>query len=160
MRAWCPHCGALNEFARPPTTAIVYCQHCRKPFGAAALSVGTQTPKPSIPRRQSTPNPERLPPQRAVSDPEVPTSGKNRVLPGASGEVPGAYTRDPASPVRSSWSGTAGDGSPVATQVIVPKGRPTDAAEGPLAKVIYSSPDGLETDFVLDDENTVGRRHA
>ncbi|MEM7677744.1 MAG: FHA domain-containing protein, partial [Myxococcota bacterium] len=43
-----------------------------------------------------------------------------------------------------------------AAQVIVPQSRPADSA-GPVAKIVYRSPDGLETDFVLDDMNTVGR---
>lgn len=44
----------------------------------------------------------------------------------------------------------------MAAQVIVPKSRPEARAEG-LAKIIYRSPDGLETEFVLEDLNTIGR---
>lgn len=44
----------------------------------------------------------------------------------------------------------------MAAQVIVPKARP-GSNEGPVAKIVYRSPDGLETDFVLDPVNTVGR---
>jgi adenylate cyclase len=44
----------------------------------------------------------------------------------------------------------------IAAQVIVPKTRP-DGHKGSLAKVVYRSPDGLETEFVLEDMNTIGR---
>ena len=42
--------------------------------------------------------------------------------------------------------------------MIVPKAR-VDAGQSsePIAKIVYRSPDGLETDFVLDGINTVGR---
>lgn len=45
----------------------------------------------------------------------------------------------------------------MAAQVIVPKGRDKPADDAPVAKIIYRSPDGLETDFVLEMSNTVGR---
>ena len=45
----------------------------------------------------------------------------------------------------------------MAAQVIVPKGRREEGREGPVAKIVYRSADGLETDFVLDEHNPVGR---
>lgn len=144
MRAWCPHCGALNEFARPPTTAIVYCQHCRKPFGAGALQSGTgSTPPPQVRTPpQGTPRPRgRV--RRNGSSPNLPARGGND----------GGFGRESTEPFPTRRGGSAG---PVAAQVIVPKGRLEDGT-GPIAKIVYMSPDGLETDFVLDDVNTVGR---
>ncbi len=46
---------------------------------------------------------------------------------------------------------------PSATEVIVPKGRPQPGQDGNVAKVIYRSPDGMETEFVLGDRTSVGR---
>jgi adenylate cyclase len=142
MRAWCPHCGALNEFDRPPTTAIVYCQHCRKPFGAAALT--TSSTPPADRRKGSNP-----PAARRTSNPGNPGTPPTGV-PKQKGK-PGVEDagREPTVPFRKRQS-------PVAAAVIVPKGRQTSNA-GPIAKIVYRSPDGLETDFVLDPINTVGR---
>lgn len=151
MRAWCPHCGALNEFARPPTTAIVYCQHCRKPFGAAALqqSPAGSTPPPNVRtppstavparRRQAVSSPNLVPPPVRTPDPRNPAD-------------PG-FGRESTEPFRTRRQGSG----PVAAQVIVPKGRREEGREGPVAKIVYRSPDGLETDFVLDERNPVGR---
>lgn len=143
MRAWCPHCGALNEFDRPPTTAIVYCQHCRKPFGAAALTTSNAPPAEQR-RRGASPQPRRR--SNAGS---TPPAGVPRMNPG----TPPPHleeAREPTTPFRGRR------GNPVAAQVIVPKAR-SASNEGPVAKIVYRSPDGLETDFVLDPVNTVGR---
>lgn len=145
MRAWCPHCGALNEFARPPTTAIVYCQHCKKPFGAGALQQGPASTPPN-PVRTPMPNPPvRGQVRRSKSSPGV----KSPVRPHDSG-----FGREATEPFRTRRKGSEG---PVAAQVIVPKGRMTATGEDPIAKIIYVSADGLETDFVLGAANSVGR---
>ncbi|MEQ9499365.1 MAG: adenylate/guanylate cyclase domain-containing protein [Deltaproteobacteria bacterium] len=141
MRAWCPHCGALNEFQRPPTTAIVYCQHCRKPFGAAAIQAGggSTTPPPQVPRQQT--------PQRHASNPGTPPGGVPRTPDGE---------REATAPFRAGRRRRRS--GPVAAAVIVPKARDkTNDDDTPLAKILYVSPDGLETDFVLDEVNSVGR---
>ena len=146
MHAICPHCGALNQFERAPTTAIIYCQVCRKPFGAAALqSSGGAVPEEERPRRRS-------------SNPSNPSTPSNRSNPKAGAASKGfsnpsnEFGREPTEPfkTRRQDSRTA--------QVIVPKGR-VDAGPSaePIAKIVYRSPDGLETDFVLDELNTVGR---
>ncbi len=134
MRAWCPHCGGQNDFARPPTTAIVYCQECRKPFGAAAIQTSdleqTATESQSSLR---TPLPRIAPRQ----DPTPP--GGVRV---------DEFGRDPTA----SFKARRPDGS---GPVRLPQQRSQGA--GPVAKIVYRSPDGLETDFVLDPINRVGR---
>lgn len=151
MRGWCPHCGELNEYARPPTTAIVYCQHCRKPFGAAALSpTGSGLAGPTGP---STPVATR---RRAASAPGTPPQGVPRAgLMRESSEL-----SDDASVRGLEVNGETRPGQKtaptVAAQVIVPKSR-ADGKSGSGAKIIYKSPDGLETAFPLEDVNTIGR---
>ncbi len=56
MRATCPHCGATNEFARPPSTSIVYCRSCGKPFGRGAFDQDTMR-RPDRQRPASGPGP-------------------------------------------------------------------------------------------------------
>jgi adenylate cyclase len=51
--------------------------------------------------------------------------------------------------------GAAASQKAVAAHVIVPKGRGGPAAGA--AKIVYRSPDGLETEFVLEDLNSIGR---
>ena len=133
MRAHCPHCGALNEFSRPPSTAIVYCRVCRKPFGSAAVHGG------GAKRPMRTP----LPRTAAGSSPAV-------------GPSPGRSARSPAEPIAESTHPPAGRraGLGMAAPFVIPRGRETG---GPVAKIVYRSPDGLETDFELDDQNHVGR---
>lgn len=133
MRAHCPHCGALNEFSRPPSTAIVYCRVCRKPFGSAPLQgAGSQRPA-------RTPLPRTA---RSGS----PAGG----LPGVS-----AGRRPPESGAEGSYPPVGRRSNPgMAAQFVVSRGRGTG---GPVAKIVYRSPDGLETDFELDDKNHVGR---
>lgn len=157
MRAWCPHCGALNEFARPPTTAIIYCQHCRKPFGAAAVTPGAGgTPPPASARRTPAPQPSASPSDRPTARRSV-SSPETTPLPGVLRPVSppgpdGGFGRESTEPFRA----RRGAG-PVATHVIVPKGRASGTQDAPVAKIVYRSADGLETDFVLDDVNPVGR---
>lgn len=172
MRGWCPHCGELNEYARPPTTAIVYCQHCRKPFGAAALSAsGGPAPaaqaaapaaaQPRVPRRgpsvggsaggapaSRTPLPQTTQPQ---GQPPPPSSAPRRPVPpvGADPRPPAEDTRPP---VRTS-------NRAVAAQVIVPKmtSKTRDSEQVGRAKLLYTSAEGLETEFELEAVNTLGR---
>ncbi len=68
--------------------------------------------------------------------------------PAAAREFDG-YGREPTAP----FKGRNVASGAVAAAVIVPKGKPEQA----VAKVIYRSPDGLETDFVLEELNTIGR---
>ena len=90
-----------------------------------------------------------MPKQRFTSNSGTPASGVPRLRPNpadigneSTGKIP-----------------KRGDIRPVATQVIVPKGRPKDH-NGPVATIIYVSPDGMETDFSLDAENPIGRHPA
>ncbi len=137
MHAICPHCGALNQFERAPTTAIIYCQVCRKPFGAAALqAAGTAAESPRPRRRPQS--------QRDKARANTP-SGRAFSPPGAE------FGREATEPFKTRRQ------DPRAAQVIVPKGRLEGEASDPVAKIVYRSPDGLETDFKLDDLNTVGR---
>src|SRR5687767_9119282 len=152
MRAWCPHCGALNEFDRPPTTAIVYCQHCRKPFGAAALT--TSNTPPADRRKGSNPPATMQAPNRRSSNPGSNPGTPPAGVPKPKAKLPSPHEhedqgREPTVPFRKRQG-------PVAAAVIVPKGRNISNA-GPIAKIVYRSPDGLETDFVLDPINSVGR---
>lgn len=157
MRAWCPHCGALNEFARPPATAIVYCQHCRKPFGAAAIqSTGASTPPPATPAGLATPPA----PTRRSSNPGLKTTPKPRPVSNPGSTPPGGVPRPSSAEVEREMtepfrSRRRGPG-PMASQVIVPKARAESDKEG-SAKIVYRSPDGLETDFTLDEQNPIGR---
>ena len=131
MRAWCPHCGSPNEFARPPTTAIVYCQSCRKPFGAAAIGESRQA---------------------RGSRPPVPRGVRAGVKARAATPPPGA-----SEPWRDSTeSFHTGKPLPLSSQVIVPEGR-SEGSSGPVARIVYVSPDGMETDFRLEGPTSVGR---
>jgi adenylate cyclase len=122
MRAWCPHCGALNEFTRPPTTAIVYCQKCRKPFGAAALMAQAR---------------------RGGDDRDLASDTSPSTAEAAAGPT--------GLPIR----GRPRRGPTSSPQVIVPKG---GRETGPgMPKLVYRSPDGLVTEFELEDETTLGR---
>lgn len=49
-----------------------------------------------------------------------------------------------------------GKSGPAPSQVIVPEGR-SEGRVGPTARIVYVSPDGMETDFVLEGKTTVGR---
>src|SRR5262249_29943309 len=127
-----PHCGELNEYTRPPTTAIVYCQHCRKPFGAAALS---------------------------QTAPSMAAGGKTRSTSNPGGTPPAGVPRAPVSNEASPPGFAAPNPQPkkaIAAQVTVPKSRVDNRGDG-AAKVIYRSPDGLETEFMLEEQNTIGR---
>ncbi len=140
MHAICPHCGALNQFESAPTTAIIYCQVCHKPFGAAALQPGSMAAgaasRPTTGRRTQNRSGRAKSPAPAIANG------------GPAAEVGREATKPFKTRRPESRSG----------QVIVPQGRPesTNPRE-PVAKIVYRSPDGLETDFVLDAVNTVGR---
>jgi adenylate cyclase len=120
----------------------VYCQHCRKPFGAGALTTATTPPEK---RKASNPPPKRKP----SNPPGTPPTGVPRPKPRGNQPQEDAG-REPTTPFRSKRGA-----GPVAAAVIVPKR--SVSGEGPVAKIIYKSPDGLETDFVLDAINSVGR---
>ncbi|MEO1334441.1 MAG: adenylate/guanylate cyclase domain-containing protein, partial [Myxococcota bacterium] len=139
MHAICPHCGALNQFEHAPTTAIVYCQFCRKPFGSAALQAASDSA--AIPPSVRAPRPSK--PRTGIDRESTPSS---KLFPSPSGD----FGPEATEPFKTRRHDAA------AAQVIVPQNRPVDSA-GPVAKIVYRSPDGLETDFVLDDVNTVGR---
>ncbi len=132
MRAWCPHCGALNEFKEPPAHAVVYCRECAKPFSAAALmsrrgsdlrrsshrpATGEQTQRPSEARPSTGPNGAR-----PLGDKEARLSSGN-----------------------------------VEPQVIVPGNARARRTPPGAAKLVYRSPDGLVTDFALEDPTSLGR---
>ena len=146
MRGRCPHCGEVNEYGRPPTTAIVYCQHCRKPFGAAALS-----PSPSGTGPLPAAPPRRVASQARGVPPATPPSGTQ-----ARGQI-----------ARSSPSGLVEDTrpprpyGPESSKVIVPKllskTRADEAGGAPRARLVYQSVEGVEAEFELEDFSTVGR---
>lgn len=92
-----------------------------------------------------TPPPPRGRVRRTTSSPGTPTPPR---------PSDGGFGRESTEPFRTRRSGSAG---PVAAQVIVPKGRVEAVGGDPVAKIVYVSPDGLETDFVLDATNSVGR---
>lgn len=143
MRAWCPHCGAPNDFARPPTSAVVYCQKCRKPFGVSSLIEAH--------RKQQ----QSGPPTEETSTPGTSQNAPNRAATGTVREPAPRHGSEPS--FDPSWGSATGESRkrPLAAQVIIPKGRtPTP---DPVAKLVYRSPDGLVTDFTLEDSNTVGR---
>ncbi len=153
MRAWCPHCGALNEFERPPTTAIVYCQHCRKPFGAAAITASAHPGGDNATARSSGPPPAARARHRR-------NSPSPRAAPGSASQRTPAPRIDPNEPWRESTEPFR-TGRPLPSEpegVIVPEGRPTEANDKDFnARILYQSPDGLETDFILEAANSVGR---
>jgi adenylate cyclase len=76
------------------------------------------------------------------------------------GTPPAGVPRAPvASDTPNNFGGSATpsrDKRAIAAQVIVPKSRPDGRPEG-TAKVVYRSPDGLETEFILEELNTIGR---
>lgn len=92
-----------------------------------------------------TPPPARGRVRRAASSPSHPSPVRNQ---------DGGFGREATEPFRTRRTGSTG---PVAAQVIVPKGRVEPGSGEPVAKIVYVSPDGLETDFVLDARNSVGR---
>jgi adenylate cyclase len=155
MRGRCPHCGELNEYARPPTTAIVYCQHCRKPFGAASLVTTGNVPNTSLPGGMTAPPqrpPQRRPPSGsppgATAPPVASTSATAQtpqVRVGGSAKRP-EDTRPPTK-----------TGEHVAAKVIVPKLTQADNKTKGRARLVYQSVEGMETEFFLDDVNSVGR---
>ncbi|MBK8011241.1 MAG: FHA domain-containing protein [Deltaproteobacteria bacterium] len=141
MQARCPHCGALNEFVRPPTTAVVYCRQCQRPFGS---QVGSgQTPLPSIVSGRAVP----VAPSRAAASAGVgPSSASNFA------RFESDDGRESTTPFRSGRPSAA-----VAAQVIVPKTRPTSDEQSDQAKLVYRNSDGMETEFGLEATTTVGR---
>ncbi len=66
----------------------------------------------------------------------------------------GGFGRESTEPFKTRRKGF---NDPVAAQVIVPKGRMAQTSGELVAKIIYVSADGLETDFVLGPTNSVGR---
>lgn len=142
MRGWCPHCGELNEYTRAPTTAIVYCQHCRKPFGAAALS-GTPPQQGAV---------AAVIPKRSTSSPGVGTP------PAGVPRAPLAREPEPQNmPPPPENRASAKSQRSIAAHVIVPKAKAEQKGGAGTAKVVYKSPDGLETEFILDELNAIGR---
>lgn len=166
MRGWCPHCGELNEYTRAPTTAIIYCQHCRKPFGSAALSSTAPAPIAPAPapsarvRTPSTPGTTSPRPEAQRPKPGAASVAAAAAADGARPRagMPREIADTPASqePRATGRPSTAGQQRSVAAHVIVPKQRP-DGRSGTMAKVVYRSPDGLETEFILEDVNAIGR---
>lgn len=149
MRGRCPHCGETNEFSRAPTTAIVYCQYCRKPFGTAALGqqapARSVTPTPTVGGPSVRPTPARRTPSRPGL--VAPSIGNRRPAPGG---PRGGLVEDTRPPLRPEGP---------SSEVIVPKLFTKSRAEpGRVkAKLVYTSVEGLETEFELDDHNSIGR---
>lgn len=74
----------------------------------------------------------------------------------------GGNTPAPAEPSDAAWTeGTesyaTGKPVPMPSQVIVPEGRHDSGTSGATARIVYVSPDGMETDFSLQGPTTVGR---
>jgi adenylate cyclase len=150
MQARCPHCGEVNEFTRPPATAIVYCQYCRKPFGAAAFGhvQAQQVPNPKLARR-------------VPSHPGVrPYSGAApAAAAGARGGPPSAVVTPRNTPVESTRPPQAALGNLQMNGAVVPQVLPSQTGVNATrkSKLIYQSIEGVEAEFVLDDVNTIGR---
>ncbi|HJL41995.1 MAG TPA: adenylate/guanylate cyclase domain-containing protein [Myxococcales bacterium LLY-WYZ-16_1] len=141
MRAWCPHCGAQNEFSRAPTSAVVYCQKCRKPFGVSSLLAKARS-------AQASPQP------RQPSETGGPEAPRRRASASALAGSPPDFGDEP------SWEqGPESKRRPrrPVGPVIIPKSRTPAPGPGTTAKLVYRSPDGLVTDFELEDHNTLGR---
>jgi adenylate cyclase len=196
MRGRCPHCAELNEYARAPTTAIVYCQHCRKPFGAASLvpasghgvavnagaavnagpsgATGPQASLGALPLGRSRPQRGNQTPVPATDPISSPPGGSAAIAPGVSATAPmpnvaartpvrrapapAEDTRPPRADLRSSGPGTdpaARVVDPVAARGVVPRLIEPDARDKP--RLVYRSVEGLETEFVLEAETTIGR---
>ena len=157
MQGRCPHCGEINQYARPPTTAIVYCQHCRKPFGAAALTpaAGGGTPPPPVGRAQrrgpSSSRVQGTPPPQIATTEHRPQLVRRQPLNTAAQNAPTVEETRPPRPH-----------GPEARNVIVPKilakNRGDDEADGAAsARLVYTSVEGVEAEFALDGHNTIGR---
>ena len=124
------------EFAQPPLVAV-YCQLCRKPFSVADSSSGASGedngPGP-IPAPSSSDHGSQPPRLLWVR----------------------SHEGRPVSPT--SWVGhDTGTPNMTPAPVIVPERRNRAEAIGPLARIAYMSPDGMETDFTLIGRTTVGR---
>jgi len=149
MQARCPHCGEVNEFTRPPATAIVYCQYCRKPFGAAAFGhASPQNPQPQAARR-------------VPSHPGVrPYSGSQPMAAvSPRGVTPPVATPSRQNPVEPTRPPQAAMGTPPSRNSVVPQVMPSQAsgAAALKPKLVYQSVEGVEAEFVLDPNNTIGR---
>ena len=159
MRAWCPHCGSPNEFAKPPETSIVRCQACEAPFGSALVGAGPSA-RPARRRRASL---ESATPAAGGLTPRPDLRGRrgSEITPRPSDPPGGPETPfpvtgnlEPMNPLPVA-SVRADRGGPSGGSVIVPERQA--APKGPVAKVVYVSPDGMETDFVLTGQTSVGR---
>lgn len=196
MRGRCPHCAELNEYARAPTTAIVYCQHCRKPFGAASLvpapgqgvsgpgvsghgvaagphNGGATTPMGALPVGRGRPARGTQTPVPVAEVTSSPVGGSPAIAPGVSatapmpnvaGRTPVRRAPGPAEDTRppraEQRSGPGTDPAarvvdPVAARGVVPRLIEPDARDKP--RLVYRSVEGLETEFVLEAETTIGR---
>jgi adenylate cyclase len=159
----------------------VYCQHCRKPFGAAAL-IQTSTGPIAVPPDVAAGAPRRVAPQpqaQAAQNHNRNGSGPPSIPPPSASPreretPPPALT--PAPPVAPSTRrrpGPAstgatpvaedtrppmrGGGEPaVAAKVIVPKLGARDET-GPRARLVHITVENLENEFVLEELNTIGR---
>ena len=150
MQARCPHCNEVNEFTRPPATAIVYCQFCRKPFGAAAFghpAAGANSPG-QVPRR--APSHAGLRPLSGQQAPLNPAGAARAVTPIVSTPRGSAVesTRPPQAALR----------QPGGRSSVVPKVMPSKSPEEQAtARLVYQSIEGVDAEFILDDQNTIGR---
>ena len=130
-----------------------YCQKCRKPFGAASLiNEGSAAATRARERGFGVPHPCLVPntpatPARVAAPPAQKSSRRpNR---SEDSKPPPEDTRPPIQPER-----------PVAAKVIVPKllsKAKSDALDTHKARLLYLSPDGLETEFELEEISSIGR---
>lgn len=148
----------------------MYCQHCRKPFGAAALiqtSTGPIAVPPDVaagaPRRVAPAStgtrsgggqPSATPASATIRDRETPApvAPSNRTRrPAASGPV----SEDTRPPVRAGTPGSLTPEPAIAAKVIVPKLGGREA--GSQARLVHVTVENLENEFLLEDVNTIGR---
>lgn len=158
MQARCPHCSEVNEFTRPPATAIVYCQYCRKPFGAAAFGQSGQAQHSA----QAVAAPQvqaRRPASQAwplsSSQPVAPAAPR-RVTPPVAQTPRPAMAQVPVEPTRPPQSAVI---RPPVRSSVVPKVLPSQStmeAAG-KSKLVYQSVEGVEAEFILEEKNTIGR---
>ncbi len=146
----------------------MYCQHCRKPFGAAAL-IQTNTGPIAVAPPEGTSAPRRVAPAStsartgsgppSVSPPPAGSRDRDRETPPpapsrSSRRTPvhtgsGPVAEDTRPPMR------AGAEPAVAAKVIVPKLGARDG--GHKARLVHVTVENLENEFVLEDLNTIGR---
>ena len=148
MQARCPHCNEVNEFTRPPATAIVYCQFCRKPLVRPPLDIlrpvrilRSGTKASSVARRITTFVRQQAPLNQT----------------GAARAVTPIVSTPRGSAVESTRPPQAALRQPGGRSSVVPKAPSKSPEEQATARLVYQSVEGVDAEFILDAQNTIGR---